>query len=188
MTLYKGYLRTKGKVPIDKFDQMKTLKEVQDCPSYAGVLADDMILIDIDDAEQSEILMQIIEDKQIDCIVRQTTRGRHFLFRNSGVEKCGTHKKLAIGLEADIKVGENTMQVIKIDGEERFVEWDCDAPEPLPVWLHPVKSKIDLLNLDDGQGRNSALYSYILCLTADFPKRRAEKLGRSSTNTFLRNR
>lgn len=178
MELYKGYLRTNGKVPIDKFDHMRTLGEVQDCESYAGVLADDMILIDVDDAEQSEILMQIIEDKQIDCIVRQTTRGRHFLFRNSGIEKCGTHKKLAIGIEADIKVGENTMQVIKIDGEERFVEWDCETPEPLPAWLHPVKSKIDLFNLGDGQGRNSALYSYILCLTAaGFSKEESREAG-----------
>lgn len=178
MELYKGYLRTKGKIPVDKFDHMRPLEEVQDCESYAGVLADGMILIDVDDADQSEILMQIIEDKQIDCIVRQTTRGRHFLFRNSGIEKCGTHKKLAIGIEADIKVGENTMQVIKIDGEERFVEWDCETPEPLPAWLHPVKSKIDLFNLGDGQGRNSALYSYILCLTAaGFSKEESREAG-----------
>ena len=181
--MYKGYLRTNGKVPIDKFDNMKTFDEVKDCKSYAGVLADDMILVDIDDEKQSEILMNIVEDKQLDCIVRQTTRGKHFLFKNSGVMKCGTHIKLAIGLEADIKVGNNVMQVLKIDGEERFIEWDCDEPEALPKWLHPINTKTDLLNLGDGQGRNSTLYSYILTLTSSgFSKDESRATGEIINN------
>ena len=70
---------------------------------------------------KSEIMMDIVEDLQLDCIVYQTTRGRHFLFKNNGVDKCGTHKKIAIGLTADIKVGSrNSYEIIKFNGEERF--------------------------------------------------------------------
>ena len=87
MQIYKGYVKTKGKKPVEKFDKCRPLKEVKDLPEYAGVLADDVILIDIDDQKQSEILMDIVEDMQLDCIVRQTSRGRHFLLKNSGVEK-----------------------------------------------------------------------------------------------------
>ena len=172
MKLYKGYIKTKGKKPVEKFENCHPFEEVKDLPEYAGVLADDVILIDIDDGEQSEILMDIVEDMQLDCIVRQTTRGRHFLFKNSGVNSCGTHKKLACGLTADIKIGlHNSTQQLKLNGEERFIEWDCEEPQDLPKWLFPVNSDVDFFNMDEGDGRNSALYSYILNLTqAGFSK------------------
>lgn len=174
MDLYKGYVATNGKVPVEKFktSKLRTLEEVKDLPEYAGVLADDIILIDIDDGKQSEILMNIVDDLQLDCIVRQTSRGRHFIFKNSGVDRCGTRKKIACGLTADIKVGKNnSVQVIKIDGEERFVEWECDEPQPLPKWLLPINSNVDFFGMEDGDGRDSALYGYILTLiNAGFSK------------------
>lgn len=167
MEFYKGYVRTRGKEPIDKFNHAKTLEQVKDSESYAGVLADNMILIDIDDAEQAERLMDIIEKLDIDCVVRQTSRGKHFLFKNSGVESCGHDRPLACGLRADIKVGKrNSTQQLKLYGEDRFIEWDCEEPQELPKWLHPVKTSIDLLNLSEGEGRNSTLYGYILTLTS----------------------
>ena len=55
-------------------------------------------MIDVDDAEQAEKMMQIVEDLQIRCRVTCTKRGKHFTFRNSGVDKCGTDLKLACGL------------------------------------------------------------------------------------------
>ena len=169
MKLYKGYVPTNGKVPTIKFKdgaELLTLEQVQKEPEYAGILEDDIIVIDIDDGEQAEILMNIVEDMQLDCIVRQTSRGKHFLFRNSGVEKCATKATLACGLTGDIKIGKhNSTQQIKIDGQERFVEWDCEEPQALPKWLFPVKTSVDLRDLGEGDGRNSTLYSYILTLT-----------------------
>ena len=170
MNCYKGYVPTKGKVPTIKFKngaELLTLEQVKNEREYAGILADDTIVIDIDNAEQAEILMNIVEDLQLDCVVRQTTRGKHFLFKNSGVDKCATGAKLACGLTADIKVGKhNSIQILKSDGEERFIEWDCDEPQALPKWLFPIKSDVDLLGMEEGEGRNSTLYSYILTLTA----------------------
>lgn len=170
MICYKGFVPTRGKVPTIKFKNgadLLTLEQVQKEPEYAGILADDVIVIDVDDGEQAEILMNMVEDMQLDCVVRQTSRGKHFLFRNSGVDKCATGAKLACGLTADIKVGKhNSTQQLKINGEERFVEWDCDEPQALPKWLFPVKTSVDLLNMGEGEGRNSTLYSYILTLTS----------------------
>lgn len=170
MNLYKGYVPTKGKVPTIKFKngaELLTLEQVRGEREYAGILADDVIVIDVDDGNQAEILMGIVEDLQLDCIVRQTSRGKHFLFKNSGVDKCATGAKLACGLTADIKIGKhNSTQQLKIDGEERFVEWECDEPQALPKWLFPVKTNADLLDMEEGEGRNSTLYSYILTLTS----------------------
>ena len=175
--LYKGYIETKGKQSIEPLKgrtSFKTYDEIKGCKSYAGILANDVILVDIDDTEQSEILMDIVEDLQLNCRVYQTTRGRHFLFKNNGVKKCSTGIKLACGLTADIKVGgKNTYEVIKIDGVERFIEWDTENGkyDELPKFIHPINTKIDLYGLRDGDGRDSSLFSYILDLNkANFSK------------------
>lgn len=172
--LYKGFIETKGKAAVEKFkgkSSFKTYEEVKDLDGFGGVLADDTILIDIDDSEQSEIMMNIVEDLQLDCKVYQTSRGRHFLFKNTKIARNRTHVPLAIGLTADIKCGSRTSyEVIKIDGEERFCEWDIEpggAYQQLPKWMFPVKANVDFLNMDAGDGRNDALFTYILTLTAN---------------------
>lgn len=86
--LYKGYIKTKGKKAIEAFKdrtKYRTYDEVKNLEGFGGVLADDTILIDIDDAEQSEILMNIVEEYQLDCRVYCTSRGRHFLFKNHSI-------------------------------------------------------------------------------------------------------
>lgn len=171
MNLYKGYTKNKGKKPLDKLKgvtEFRTLDEVQQFDSYGGVLTDDAILIDIDNLDQSEIMMQMVEEYQLNCQVTRTEKGRHFTFKNSGVTMCGTGKKLACGLTADIKVGgKNTVECLKIDGNERFIEWEYmdDDDSRLPKWLHPVNTSVDLFDMEEGDGRDSTLYGYILTLT-----------------------
>lgn len=172
MDLYKGYVPTKNKQCTMTFkgkssDELMTLDQVKDLPEYAGILNDETILIDVDDSDQAETLMNIVEDLQLDCRVLQTSRGKHFLFRNKGVDQCHTHCKTAIGLTVDIKVGtRNSYEVLKVNGEDRFEEWNTDNQnyQDLPVWLLPVKTDADLLNMEDGDGRNSALFGYELVL------------------------
>ena len=99
--------------------QLMTYDDVKDLDEYAGILADDVILIDIDDKKQSDIMMDIVEDLQLDCRVYQTTRGRHFLFKNDKVDACSTHSTLAIGLTAEIKGGKkNSYSVLKYGGDD----------------------------------------------------------------------
>ena len=59
---------------------------VKTLPEYAGILATNTILVDLDDGEQAEILMKIVEALQLNCRVYQTTRGKHFLFTNTQAE------------------------------------------------------------------------------------------------------
>lgn len=169
MELYKGYVLTKDKQCIEKIKgvkKFKTYEQVKDADEYAGIIGDDTILVDLDDKAQSEILMDIVEDLQLDCKVIQTTRGRHFLFKNNGITKNGTHLTLAVGLEADIKIGTNQYEVLKYKGKERFVEWDTEDGnyQAVPKWLFPIKTNVDFLNMKEGEGRNNSLYSYILAL------------------------
>lgn len=171
--LYKGYVQTRGKRSCEKLkgrSNWKTYEEVKDLDGYGGILADDTILIDIDDGAQAEIMMNIVEDFQLNCKVLCTTRGKHFLFKNHQVSRNRTHVPLAIGLTADIKIGTRlSYEVIKIDGEERFCEWDAEDGnyQELPKWMFPVAASTDFLDMDAGDGRNQALFNYILTLTAN---------------------
>ena len=166
--LYKGFIATNGKEPIEKYKGLNSFRsyaDVADLQSFAGVLRDDCIMIDVDDAESAEKMMTIVEDLQIRCRVTCTSRGKHFTFRNSGVEKCGTGLKLACGLTADIKTG-GMPEVLKVDGEERFCEWGEVNPElgeydELPLWMHPVNTKMDFTQT---VSRNNDFYGYILVL------------------------
>ena len=173
MELFKGYVKTKDKKCTEKFknvpaSDLHTYDEVKDRPEYAGILGQDTVLIDIDDKEQSEVLMKIVEDRQLDCRVYVTTRGRHFLFKNTDIDQCFTHCKIACGLTADIKVGvKNSYEILKFNGEERFIEWDVEEGveyQEVPYFLKPVKSKMEFLDMEAGEGRNSSLFGYELVL------------------------
>ena len=166
--LFRGYLPTKEKSPLIKFKDAKPLSEVRDLPEYAGLLAEDVILIDVDEYDASERLMNIVEDLQLNCRVYETTRGKHFLFYGGSIDKCGTHLKLAVGIEADIKIGNrNSIEVLKYAGADRKIIYDIEPEEEYcecPVWLTPVKTKVDFTSLESGDGRNQTLFNYILTL------------------------
>lgn len=173
---YKGFIMTKDKKSIEKFKgrtDFKTIEQVQSLPEYAGVMAEDAILVDIDDMEQAEVLLDICENEEIRCKVLQSRSGMHFLFKNSKIRNCPNRTKLACGLTADIKAGfKNSYEVLKIDGKEREVLYDIFEDEEyqeIPKWLFPVKCTTEFLDMDAGSGRNQALFNYILTLqSSDF--------------------
>lgn len=168
MELFKGYVITKDKQCIEKFKNrtdFKTYEQVKNLPEFAGILNNDVILIDIDDGKEANILYKIIQDLKLNCRVYKTSRGMHFLFKNTTVETCKTHTKLAIGLTADIKLGSrNSYSILKYDGKEREILYNTDKIDDLPTWLIPVKSNIDFTALEEGDGRNQSYFNYILTL------------------------
>lgn len=185
--LYSGYIPLSGKKPPKGYtfknkrpSELLSLEEAKKNTGYGGVLANDTVLVDIDDWEQSEIMMNIVEHCQLNCRVYQTSRGRHFVFKNHQISRNRTHVPLAIGVIADIKCGSRTSyEVIKIDGEERFIEWDIESGEQyqeIPKWMMPVSQAADFVDMVAGDGRNQALFNYILTLTgAGFVKEEARE-------------
>lgn len=180
--LFRGFVPAKGKTCLMPYknkppEDLMEFDEVKSLPEYAGIIADDVILIDVDDFEESEILLDIVDDLQLNCRVHETTRGKHFFFMNKKdkynfiIDKCGTHKRLACGLVADIKVGcKNSYSILKYDNKERQIIYDIEDDEEyetIPKWLIPVSSKIDFISMTAGDGRNQALFNYILTLQAN---------------------
>ena len=170
LNLYKGFVPTSGKKSTMPFKdktsaELLTLEEAQKFSEYAGILSDDTVLVDIDDGEQSKILLKIVETLGLKCKVLATSRGAHFLFKTSQPMQNRTHCKLAIGLTADIKGGGRaSYEVLKYNGKEREVLYDSGEYETLPKYLYPIKTNVNVLDLAEGEGRNNALFSYILPL------------------------
>lgn len=171
---FKGYVETKDKKCIEKFKgrtDFKTLEQVQSLPEYAGILGDETILVDIDEFEPSEILFNIVKEKQLKCRVYETTRGKHFLFKNELVDSNRTHAFLAIGLASDIKLGKrNSYSILKFKNKERTILYDTTEnaeAAPIPKWLTPIKSNMEFLTMEAGDGRNQTLFNYILTLQSN---------------------
>ena len=171
---FRGFVETKNKKCIEKFKgrtDFKTFEQVQSLPEYAGILAAETILIDVDNFEASEILFKVVKEYALTCRVYRTSRGKHFLFKNSGVPTNKTGCKLAIGLTADIKIGtRNSYEVLKYDNQNREILYDTaenEEAQQLPRWLFPVKSKMEFLNMEIGDGRNQGLFNYILTLQSN---------------------
>ena len=186
---YRGYIITNDKKSTMKFKNkdVLTYAEVKDLPEYAGVLAENAVLVDIDDKygsirgrKLSDVLLDIVEDLQLKCRIHESRGGIHLLFKNDGVHnKCITEKTLACGIPSDIKVGtKNSYEVLKINGEERFVLYDklpSDEYDTCPKWLSFVSNN-DFTKLDEGDGRNQKLFNYILTLQANgFTKEEARE-------------
>lgn len=123
------------------------------------------------------------------------------MFINDKLETNKIRTKLACGLTADIKIGtKNSYSILKYDDREREIIYDCDEYETVPKWLIPVKSSIDFLEMERGDGRNQTLFNYILTLQSnDFSVDEArecigiineyllkDKLDESELNTILR--
>ena len=177
MELFKGYIKTANKRPCEAYKDKKTkdlatIEEVASLKEYAGVLADDAVLIDVDDYEQSEILMNIVEDLQLNCRVYKTTRGKHFVFKNNSIDYNPIKKRIALGITVDIKCGsKNGIEVLKYKGVEREVLYDIFDNEvygEVPRWLLPLSGKVpEFLELGEGDGRNQTLFTYILTLQSN---------------------
>lgn len=170
---FKGYVLTKEKRSTETLrnrSHFKSYEDVKDAPEFAGVLAENTILIDIDDRESSNILFNIVLEEKLKCRVYQTTRGKHFLFKNNGrVDRNKTGCTLAVCLPSDIKLGKrNSIEILKFGGEEREIVYDVDDGEyeDVPKYLTPIRTKTTFVDMESGDGRNQGLFNFILTLQA----------------------
>ena len=169
-TLYKGFIPTSNKQAMMSFkdkssSDLLTLEEAQKFNEYAGILSDDTVLVDIDTENETSILLKIVTSLKLKCKVLKSRSGGHFFFKTDRPMQNRTKVKLAIGIVADIKGGGRaSYEVLKIDGKEREVLYDTGGYQVLPKYLNPIKTNMNVLALSEGDGRNNALFSYILPL------------------------
>lgn len=146
--LYRGYVECKGKEAIQKFSdpeiKLLTLQEAKTKASYAGVMRDNVVLVDVDNMPDAEILKKILDVYDIKARIIKTQRGLHFTFfvRDNIVLQNLSHLESAIGIVCDYKYGiNNSYEVLKISGKEREVISDPKVISTIPRWLYPYSDK-----------------------------------------------
>jgi putative DNA primase/helicase len=178
LDMVKGYIKTKGKKPIEPYRNKTSFYNYdyirKTGGDFAGILANGMVQIDIDDEDEAELVKNIVTDTGLRSAILKTDRGIHFYFRNTEVKKKQVKLMTPIGVTVDVAVGEQNAPIpIKVNGKTRRWLNKIDAVEDidyLPDWLRPLKKKHnlpDFSSLADGDGRNQALFNYILTLQAE---------------------
>ena len=163
---YKGFLQSNGKAPtvprkgkkvnyLD-YDTAKT------CNEFVGVLADNTILVDVDNEDQGKLLKGILKELDIKCPVLRTTKGYHFLFKHNtkAYKSKMIGAKLPIGITADIILGaHNGVQCLKLGRIERDILNDpnyAEIPE-IPKFLYtPTKNAFKNLDIIEILLKNGA--------------------------------
>ncbi|MCJ8008104.1 phage/plasmid primase, P4 family [Lederbergia wuyishanensis] len=165
--MYKGYLKGTGKHAATKFkdsDKLLSYHTARKYESFVGVLDEDYIMVDVDDIDEAETLFEIVEDKDIQCSVLETDNGMHFYFKGYDLTSNKIKWFSNIGILCDYKLGmKNTVDPLKINGKTRKWIRKVNDHDPMPIWLYPYSKKNpNLAKLEEGDGRNDKLFTYIL--------------------------
>ena len=147
-----------SKVPRRK--KKLTYDEVMDSekfPNYARVVPEDCMFIDFDNSEEAEEMYDIILRSKLKCLILETTKGYHFLFRKPDFyKKEMTGATNWFGYKFDTK-GPGSVQIIRVCGMDRSerASWEIseiisprslniDTLDVLPYWLWGKLSDKDL--------------------------------------------
>lgn len=159
-------LQAGTKVPKEKLDTFVT--EIEKIMDGALLLDEDTVVVDFDHV--GDVWKDVLNLYPTRCI--KTTRGAHLYYKRPANKRINnaTNARTYIGLQADYKTGFNnkkSLVTVKQNGIMREVLNDTpidNLPE-LPVALYPIYSKnTNMYEMDDGDGRNSEIYSHIRML------------------------
>lgn len=153
---YKGYTELHNKVPTSKRKSRFIKQEWQE---VGGYLADDYVLVDIDDATNVDLFFTIINDFHINCHVTESRHGIHAIFKKPSEQLAyGNRKETLTGVICDYKCSNNKgYERIIINGEQLPVINDCGNPDVLPWLLYPFGRARDLQQAQAGDGRHKIL-------------------------------
>ena len=153
------------KRPMHSFQITHSYEDVKDKENLAIKLEEPYLIVDVDDEEQFEILFKIIQDLKIHTRVLKTSRGGHFWFKSAKPLKNVIHSGTPLTISIDIKSwGKQTMEVVKLNGEWRkWLQFD-ESVDVLPVFLTPIVTNKYLMHYKEGDGRDDALFTFIIPL------------------------
>lgn len=122
------------------------------------VLKDEDLVIDIDNLDRDQ-LKGLIKTFNIKTHTVWTDRGVHFYYKRPEWFTKGANKICPLGFEIEYKHKRNTKAtLVKRDGKARKVENE-GIREELPFIFASKKKYQNLLGIDDGDGRNTSLFT-----------------------------
>lgn len=168
--MFKGYATGIDKKPSMKVKDKDLLEweQVKGCKSFGAILNQGFVDISFDSDELSQKFWDMAEKNNWNCLILENPTNGHihsyWKDTHKRIGRSGKDKKLAVGLIADIHSG-STYIPLRVDGVDRFPpSFEPDDIDEVPDELIPVNTKIDLMSLTEGDGRNDELFKYILVL------------------------
>jgi len=162
---FKYMICDSNKRPTHAFTKTYEYEEIKDEENLSIRLEEPYLIVDVDDDEQFEILRKILRDKKIKTRILKTRRGGHFWFKSMQPMKNVVHANTPITIDIDIKSwGKRTMEIVKLKGEWRkWLQYDEKVDE-IPFFLKPISFKKDVMHFKDGDGRDNALFTFVIPL------------------------
>ena len=180
---FRGYIEIggeTGEMPLHAYGTrsengyVSTVDQVKDKAGFAGVLSEWAGFIEFQDRQSADIAEQMIRDAGLDLYIRKTDSGCRIGFRNTinghsgemSVTRCHTKVLLACGLIANIKIGPNSLDSLKIKGVEQALVYPLEADgtpvdlleyDSLPAFFRPVGEVPAGWHSEEGDGYKSAL-------------------------------
>src|SRR5690625_3056309 len=164
---YLKYIELDGKEPKHKLNTFSTDHKNYD--DAAVLLNNKIVVVDFDDyTDVGELIYNSFPTLKV-----YTKRGFHLWYKKPKTDSINTpvrnytNKLTVAGVKVDYKTGTRQYAIVKQDGQMRQMDNDQylnnldDLPE-LPLLLYPSKLKHDIYGLEDGHGRNSAMYTHLL--------------------------
>lgn len=164
---YLKYIELNGKEPKHKLNTFSTDHKNYD--DAAILLNNKIVVVDFDDyTDVGELIYNSFPTLKV-----YTTRGFHLWYTKPKTDSISTpirnytNKLTVAGVKVDYKTGTRQYAIVKQNGQMRDMDNDHylddldDLPE-LPLYLYPSKLKHDIYGLEDGHGRNSAMYTHLL--------------------------
>lgn len=141
-----------------KIENQAISNSADDFHDAGYILKSDDFIVDIDNLPKDTI-QKLIDTFNIKTQIVWTDRGAHLYFKKSGMFK-RSRGVCALGFPVEYKHYDNCYAItIKRNGEMRKIE-NPGVRDPLPKFLETIPTRRSLIGMDEGDGRNEALYEH----------------------------
>lgn len=153
-----------------KYGNIAIAKNLDAEPDLGGILADGVVLVDLDNNEEAERLLNLVKGENLKCVVVKTDRGHHFYFKTNEELLNRSRVVTPLGVTIDVKCangGKTCYAVIKRNGLWRqviygahFTELDYYPDYLQGITVRDVSKFRHFYEMGDGDGRNDYLHQY----------------------------
>ena len=175
------------KQPVTNFDTTYTSL---DKLNNAGLLLNNKVVVvdfDNDNANEEEIINYF--KQHYPTLTIKTTRGIHFYYsKPEGINiKNGADKITIGGFQVDYKTGTKSYAIVKHKGKERerSGELTLKALPVLPTLMYPLPKAKNISGLEEGDGRNNALFYHLRLIREQYKELDVVEIGNFINDVIL---
>ena len=157
-----SYVRCSGKKRIDPsiVDEQTALNHINDGGQIGWWVKSGYIIVDID--EGKEEALKIVKQLKLKTLICKTPKGLHLYFKSTKDYPQRVGMILPFGLKCDFRCANKGYVILPWGSSERAFN-KCKTIAELPPEFTPlVGCKDSLLNLKEGDGRNSTLFTHLM--------------------------